>query len=355
MMNKKYDTAVFIGRMSPPHAGHIHVINEGLKQAETVTILIGSANAARSHRNPFTFAERKKMISGSIAQKDRDRVIILPLEDTVYNDTLWVKNVQNLVDTALEKIVDPSVALIGHNKDSTSYYMCMFPQWSSIEVPNHRNLNSTQIRNAYFSNIGQMWVNDADGHKDGDLVQDKIVSTATRDFLDKFLKTAAYKNICEEYEFVKKYKLAWATAPYDPIFVTVDAVVIQSGHILLVRRKAAPGKGLWALPGGFLNKYEFILDAMIRELREETAIKVPEPVLRGSIVARDVFDDPNRSARGRTITHAFLIKLANDIRLPKVKGSDDADKAKWVPINKLKREDFFDDHFDVIFNMVGRI
>ena len=358
-MAHNYDIALFIGRFSPPHRGHLEVIKEGLSQAKHVVLLVGSANAPRSHRNPFTFDERKIMLYHSIPGHDRDRVLIYPLEDSTYNDAKWVGSVQTQVMAAAWKAgytTPPRIALIGHSKDSSSYYLKMFPQWGDhIEVPNYQNISSTQIRNAYFSNICDMWLNDCDGHKIGDLPQDKVVPSAVREFLEKFSKTVDYKNILNEYEFVKKYKLSWAAAPYAVTFVTVDSVVVQSGHILLVRRKSAPGKGLLALPGGFLNQDEFIQDAMIRELREETCIKVPEPVLRGSIVARDVFDDPNRSSRGRTITHAFLIKLADDIRLPKVKGSDDADKAKWVPISKLKREDFFEDHLDIIISMLGRI
>jgi bifunctional NMN adenylyltransferase/nudix hydrolase len=137
--------------------------------------------------------------------------------------------------------------------------------------------------------------------------------------------------------------------------VTVDAIVVQSGHVLLVKRGAMPGKGLWAMPGGFINHDERINDAVIRELREETGIKIPDKVLKGCIVEKDVFDDPNRSSRGRTITHAFLIHLSPDISLPKVKGGDDAAKAKWVPISNLKQEDFFEDHYHVLQNMIGRI
>ena len=69
---------------------------------------------------------------------------------------------------------------------------------------------------------------------------------------------------------------------------------------------------------------ERLLDACIRELREETKIKVPGPILKGSIKRQSVYDDPYRSARGRTLTHGFYIELEPSAELPKVKGSDDA-------------------------------
>jgi len=356
-MAHKYNMAVFICRAQPFHLGHLSVITEGLEQADHLVVLVGSAGAPRSHRNPFTFDERSGMILNSIPSHLRHRVKIKPLEDAAYNDTKWVHDVQTQVMRAEWEFgytSMPTVALIGHSKDASSYYLKMFPQWNSIEVANFRELDSTRIRNAFFSNIGHMWIGDADGHKPGDLDRDAIITVSVREFLLEFLDTAAYKLIRDEYEFIAKYRASWAVAPYAPTFVTGDAIVVQSGHVLIVRRGAMPGKGLWAMPGGFINANERIRDAVIRELREETGIKVPDKVLRGSIVAQDVFDDPNRSARGRTITHAFLFKL-EDGDLPRVKGQDDADKAKWVAIADLKRSDFFEDHLDIIMNMIARI
>ena len=155
----------------------------------------------------------------------------------------------------------------------------------------------------------------------------------------------------------QKYRKQWENTPYPVIFQTVDSVVIQSGHVLMVKRKSEPGKGLWALPGGFLdaNKDKSVLDCAIRELKEETGIKVPVPVLRGNIVTTKVFDDPHRSSRGRTITHASLIHLPADVTLPKVKGSDDAKVAKWWPLADIKREILFEDHKDIIDHLTAML
>jgi bifunctional NMN adenylyltransferase/nudix hydrolase len=358
-MANYYDISVFIGRFQPLHKGHLSVINKALEISKYLVILAGSANSPRSYRNPFSFEERKSTIFGSIPSHLRDRVQILPLEDSVYNDNQWIRNVQSQVSSAVWHFgytSVPKITLIGHSKDASSYYLKMFPQWASTEVENFHSLDSTGIRKVYFSKDGDAWLNgESDNSSEDCFDRDTIIPSSVRDFLAKFIKTSDYARILEEYDFIAKYRKSWANAPYPPTFVTADCIVVQSGHVLLVRRGANPGKGLWAMPGGFVNQGELIKDAAIRELKEETGIKVPEPVLRGSIIAQDVFDDPNRSARGRTITHCFLIKLKDEVTLPKVKGSDDAEKAKWIPIADLKRQDFFEDHYCILNNMLAHI
>ncbi|MBN6741873.1 NUDIX domain-containing protein, partial [Acidithiobacillus sp. MC6.1] len=162
------------------------------------------------------------------------------------------------------------------------------------------------------------------------------------------------QRLVDEYAFLKNYHQQFASYPYPPVFVTVDAVVIHSGHILLVERKAEPGKGLLALPGGFLDQRERIEDGMLRELKEETNIKVPVPVLRGSIRASRVFDTPERSQRGRTITHAFHIEFPSG-ELPRIKGGDDAVKAIWLPLSAFYALDgaMYEDHWHIAAGFIG--
>jgi bifunctional NMN adenylyltransferase/nudix hydrolase len=193
-----------------------------------------------------------------------------------------------------------------------------------------------------------------DGTFERHLVDTTLVPHSVSKFLfDEFIHTKAYTQLRSELEHVRNYKKAWEVAPYPVKHMTVDAVVEQSGHVLLVKRKAEPGKGLWAIPGGHLNMDETTVNGAIRELYEETKIKIPKSVLRGSIVAKELFDDPHRSTIGRVITHAFHFKLADDVVLPKVKGADDAEKAVWKPISELKENEFFDDHYFIIAYFLG--
>jgi bifunctional NMN adenylyltransferase/nudix hydrolase len=264
-----------------------------------------------------------------------------PLHDCLYNDGLWVKTVQEAVQAVVTQhsaSASPRIGLIGHQKDQSSYYLRLFPQWSSVDVESHQCLSATPLRDAYL--LGQ--TPDA-----------ALLPQSTQQFLHDFISHEQYKNLASEAAFIAQYKKAWSVAPYTPTFVTTDAVVVQSGHILLVERKARPGKGLFALPGGFVDQQETVIAACIRELREETRLKVPEPVLYGSLKGQRVFDDPYRSARGRTITHAFMFELKPELSLPKVKGGDDAKSAFWLPLSALQPEQLFEDHFHIIRAMTG--
>jgi len=347
-MNELFDFLVFIGRFQPLHQGHLSVIKTGLEKAERIIILCGSAHQPRSVRNPWTVAEREQMILGAFEPKDQERIFVSPLMDITYNDELWVRNVQvtvNGIVTAQHTTPHrkPKIGLIGHSKDHSAYYLNLFPQWGEVQVPNYQNLSATPLRRQYFA-------------KDSDLPSLKATQALpdnVYEYLSHFRNSQDFHNIQDEHLFVEQYLTAWASAPYSPTFVTVDAVVVQSGHVLMVERKARPGKGLLALPGGFLDQGEKLVDACLRELREETRLKVPAPVLKGSLKASEVFDDPFRSARGRTITHAFYIELTPNKALPKVKGGDDAKHALWVPLAELEPTKIFEDHYFIIQHMTG--
>jgi bifunctional NMN adenylyltransferase/nudix hydrolase len=335
----RYDYLIFIGRFQPFHLGHESVVTNALTQTDKIIILVGSPYQPRTVRNPWDFNERERFIRANFSEEDNRRILVLPLMDNIYNDAAWIRSVQQIVSGVVHATIgaEPHIGLIGHQKDESSYYLNQFPQWERVEVANHEEFSSTDIRNAYFD-------------EEGEIVESLSVPVSMA--LDAFRQTEGYVQVAEEQRFVKAYKKGWEAAPYEPVFVTVDALVIQSGHILLVERKAQPGRGLKALPGGFVNPKEKLVDAVIRELREETRIKVPAPVLKGSISKTEVFDDPYRSARGRTITHAYLIEL-HDGKLPKVKGGDDAAKAFWVPFAEVRPEMMFEDHYHIIQAMIG--
>ncbi|WP_322048939.1 bifunctional nicotinamide-nucleotide adenylyltransferase/Nudix hydroxylase [Paraburkholderia sp. J67] len=339
----RFDALIFIGRFQPPHRGHLDVLRRALGLASRVCILIGSTDRPRTIKDPFSYDERRQMILALLDEDERERVLIAPVQDSMYNDGDWLRWIQDAVASELGDTSGRRIGLIGHEKDATSYYLRMFPQWEFVETDATEDISATEIREQLFAERSNSFVAWA-------------VPAPVHDWLERFRTRPEFAQLKSEAEFIAGYKKAWAAAPYPVTFVTVDALVVHSGHILLVRRRSEPGRGLWALPGGFVNQDERLETACIRELREETGLKLPEPVLRGSIKDRQVFDHPQRSLRGRTITHAFLFHFPVG-ELPRVKGGDDADKARWVPLNTFARmrDVMFEDHFDIAHLFLGKL
>jgi bifunctional NMN adenylyltransferase/nudix hydrolase len=338
-MSKKYDTLVLIGRFQPLHSAHLEIIKRATALTDQLVIIVGSANQPRTYKNPFTFDERRAMIKSATAGLSM-QVHVEANTDTIYNDQAWAVRVQGIVSKY--NTLGGRVGIIGHKKDDSSFYLGMFPQWGYEDVELVEFLSAVDIRDLYF----KQQVN----YK---FIQGVLPET-TYDFLLDFAHTDEYRQIIREREFIAEHNKQYAGLKYPPIFSTADAVVICSGHVLMIRRRAEPGRGLWALPGGYVNANtdKSVEDAAIRELREETQIKVPAPVLRGSIQRSRVFDAIDRSPRGRIITHAFHIQLP-DGELPRVKGSDDAEKARWVPIAEVQSDQCFEDHFEIIQHFLG--
>jgi bifunctional NMN adenylyltransferase/nudix hydrolase len=338
-MSKPYGTLVLIGRFQPFHTAHLEIIKRATALTDQLVIITGSAAQPRTYKNPFTSAERERMIKAATGGLSM-RIYVEPNIDTMYNDQAWAVRVQGIVSKY--RILGTRTGIIGHKKDESSFYLDMFPQWDYENVEEIEPLSAVNIRDLYFKRDVNM-----------NFIK-HVVPQTTFDFLMTFKETAEYEQIIREREFLIEHNKQYASLKYPPIFSTADAAVICSGHVLMIKRRAEPGKGLWALPGGYVNARtdKTVLDAAIRELREETGIKVPEPVLRGSIADNRVFDAVDRSPRGRIITHCFKIAL-QDGALPKVKGSDDAEKARWVPIAEVRSDECFEDHYDMVMWAVG--
>jgi bifunctional NMN adenylyltransferase/nudix hydrolase len=347
------DLAVFIGRFQPFHNGHLEVVRQALAEAGRLLIVIGSDEAARRPDFvPFTAAERREMILASLLPAERDRVVFKGAPDFGDIDA-WSDRVRRLVAETLGEAglgADARVTLIGCSKDRSSYYLRAFPEWNAIAVPHLGGLSATPAREAYFGEDPAQvsaWLAGPAAEQ---------LPPAVVAWLDAFRTTPDYAEMLAELAYARRYREAWGSAPYPPIFVTADAVVIQDGHVLLIRRKGRPGRGQWAIPGGFVEQDEFVVDAALRELKEETGLAVAEADLRGSILATRVFDAPFRDMRGRMITHATLFHLRSlTPELPRAVGADDADLASWVRLTDLRREALFDDHFLIIQAMANLI
>ena len=138
--------------------------------------------------------------------------------------------------------------------------------------------------------------------------------------------------------------------------VTADCIVITRGaepKVLLIQRGGEPFKGGWAFPGGFMNMDETTEQCAVRELEEETGLRVSKIQQIGA------YSKVDRDPRGRTITVAYLSII--DTPIP-VTGLDDAAKAEWWPLSdfldepsgKAERPHLAFDHYDIMQDAIQK-
>ena len=312
-------SGIFIGRFQPVHEGHMHAIGIAASQVDKLYILIGSSNQCRSIRNPWTYQERAQMLRTKLFAAGIRNCEIIPLNDYRYSNTQWMSDVR-----ATAEHFDMGIpTLFGYVKDGNDY-LTWFPDWKFKSIEAQHNVNASMVRDLMFE------------------TNDPTMPPTVQ----------------ADWNFYKKETLLFKDYPFPETlnFNCADAILECQGHVLLIQRKFAPGKGAWALPGGFRNQRETFLDCAIRELQEETNVRVPEKVLRGSIVKTELFDDPSRSfgiPRNSLAVH-MRINPNPDYSLPRANGADDAAACKWVPLtDALNTIEMYDDHKDILSKVTG--
>jgi bifunctional NMN adenylyltransferase/nudix hydrolase len=377
MASKTLNLAVMLGRFRIFHNGHKSVIDRALEEADFVMIGIGSANKSRDSKgNEFTVVEAEAMIRNvyPLGTPDGDRIVIRLIDDVLYDpeDLFWIMGVQRNVADVVRGLnlsaagEKPRIGLIGFSKDSTSYYLKKFPQWSSIAAPgfkhNGKIVSATDIRNEFFysDNPGEDAVKRV-SHliPEGSAKYMRAWAAAMPDVLAGLREEKAFiTNYLLDHQF--RGKLDPVTGhplglKYDATHTTVDAIVIQSAHVLLIERLFNPGKGKKALPGGFVLPGEKVVDAMLRELKEETKIGLSKNVLR--LALKKVHTFFVHTSRGTFNKHVGIFILNDRAELPYIEAADDAKKgsAAFEQLGTLDPTEMNEDHWHLIMKMIGSL
>jgi len=339
---QKRKVAIYIGRFQPLHEAHYANIEYCKNNYDETIVLVGSVNQRQSIKNPFPFHVIKNWIN-----KCNKDAIVRPLRDYIYNETKWITQVEGIVNNEFFG-EDVEFTIVGHCKDDSSYYLKEFPNFRIDLVDEKCNgISATSIRETYFGKDGQI---------------PATVPHFVADTMMEFRNTENFRILKDEYFYYENEKKMFENYPFPETlkFNCADAVVVCEGNVLLIQRKVAPGEGVWALPGGFVNRNETYRECALRELKEETNIKVPDRVLSMSIKKDKIFDNPKRNLGIPRISNAFFIEILPDYKngypkLPKVKGEDDAAAAKWFSLAEVKRMKLFDDHADIIDYFVNTL
>jgi bifunctional NMN adenylyltransferase/nudix hydrolase len=261
------------------------------------------------------------------------RIVVFKIKDT-YDEYKWNQNVYDIVHGIIHRGLGKA-ALFGYIKDKSSYYLNKLEYFTFVKVePNGKHINATDIRDIWLNSLAL-----------------SDISKATEEVIYAVSRTR-FNRLKDEYLSLCSYKKQYAKDKYPPIFTTGDAVLQSKGYILVVERNGVYGKGKLALPGGFINHDESILDGIYRELLEETGIDARK--FSFDLKCVKVFDAPGRSERGRTITHAAHI-VCGDSERPVPKAADDAKNAFWIKFSMLEPEMMFEDHYQIIENLITTI
>jgi 8-oxo-dGTP diphosphatase len=129
--------------------------------------------------------------------------------------------------------------------------------------------------------------------------------------------------------------------------VTVDVALVtqeKTPRVLLIRRKADPFAGKWALPGGFVDEKERLIDAARRELKEETGLE------QADLEQLYTFGDPGRDPRGWTVSVVYLGRVRPGLNPT---AGDDAAEVGWFPLDAPPPLAF--DHTEILARVRDRI
>ena len=288
-------TAVYIGRFQPPHDGHIATMRSALAQFGRLLVLPGSANLARSSKNPWTAAERSRMIRAALqaAGENVRRVRFAPLPDE-FDPERWAALVRQ---TAAKHAGASRAALVGFEKDASSRYLHWFPDWQFVQSPVVTGLSATDIRAAYFEGRPL-----------------RQVPRATAEFLEEFSNTRLFVRLQTEH-FAVQAEQSRLTAPPHTTRREVRFCWLADGHIWLGRRTGPVGRGLWELPGHALQPQQ-----------------APPPHAR-------LFDAPGRSLLGPSA--AYVVRQpGGGVPVP-------------LDLALSRPHRFFEDHHVILRRMLG--
>jgi ADP-ribose pyrophosphatase YjhB (NUDIX family) len=116
---------------------------------------------------------------------------------------------------------------------------------------------------------------------------------------------------------------------------TTDAVIQKGDHTLLQRRADT---GQWSIPGGFVNDNETSKEGMVREVREETGLVIPDDA-RITQTYQGPVADIRLTAHAWPMDTSYLVELPEAGPLPEVACADnESTEVLWVPTQELQED-----------------
>lgn len=116
--------------------------------------------------------------------------------------------------------------------------------------------------------------------------------------------------------------------PKNPV-PAVAGIILRDKEILLIRRGREPGAGLWSIPGGCVEFGESLEEALKREVKEETGLKIEVDDFAG-LVDLMIRED------GEIRFHYIILDYFASVVSGDMRAASDVTDCRWVPLDQLK-------------------
>ncbi|APJ04127.1 NUDIX domain-containing protein [Silvanigrella aquatica] len=327
----RFEVSVVIGRFQPFHNGHLKTLQFAMAKSKKIIIILGGYMLSAGVRGPWSAEERTTLIRSCFSPNQLKRISFVYVRDRLYDEKMWIDNVKGEVSKIMGD--EKSVALIGHEKDSSSYYLRVFPEWEFLETGNYDGINATDIRNIYFLS--------RDYNKAYNFVP-KIISL----WLKKYRKTEHFRKLKSMYSYVHKIsKNQENNLPHN----VANAVVFCMGYVLLVKAKDPLRKGFYSLPEYIIKDNDNRNDCALRAIENESKFNFTAEKLELNFKLQHIFDYADRFpiCKQKSFSKCYQLNLNS---LPAVAKGKNIEKVEWVLINDvyLREDQMYADHYQII-------
>jgi bifunctional NMN adenylyltransferase/nudix hydrolase len=312
--------ALVVDKLQPPTDAFVRSVAALCADArfDAVLVLVAGAERARGAHHPLRWNEAADLL---MARVGSPKLVCLPLVDCLYDEGMWVSNVRRCVDALCDMRHMPrdagyAVTLVASDDASGRNLTRLFPDWDPLHVLDKG---------------------------DGAYARAAFLGGPRPAFLSEQTWTKLQTSRVAALRGLEGWAAAEAALGHPIPLQTVDAVVVQSHHVLLARRgEHEVGAGKLCLPGLFLQPHGTALDTALDAARAKAGLDMPLGALQGRLRERRVFDHPARDPRGWIRTEAFVFELPASGRFEKAK------QAVWTPLSEVHPFDLFADHFDIV-------
>ncbi len=332
-----YDLVMYVGRFEPFHIAHLDNISKGLKFADNLLLIIGSCYRKSDFKNPFSYAERLDMLKGSLELINPDankKIYSVPSLECIYNDDVWQQHIEDNVNKFItlelkQDAKDVKIALIGHHKDESSYYLKMFPSWHfehlSAVYEQDKVISATTVRNALWDeNLQKI---------------EGIVSPYVQQKLSDFAKTERYKKLQADYKQSKLQQGSKAVVSFS--LFDGDKVLLQEVE-----------NEYLSFPQIEIDEKSWLLNAALQSLSQKLSISDELLNIIRNNAKLNVFDYPKRRLELRevNINYSFDFQQFN-LSINVDDFIKECANLRWLNIVDINREKLNNDCFDIMVSL----